>query len=47
MAHTYDMDGSMSRSISERQEKKKKKPYNPYGKGSGMNPTKASYTTGP
>ena len=27
--------------------KKKKKPYNPYGKGSGMNPTKASYTTGP
>ena len=34
MAHTYDMDGSMSKSISERQEKKKKKPYNPYGKGS-------------
>ena len=33
MAHTYDMDGSMSRSISERQEKKKKKPYT-YGKGS-------------
>ncbi len=27
--------------------KKKKKPYNPYGKGSSMNPTKASYTTGP
>ena len=27
--------------------KKKKKPYNPYGKGSNMNPTKASYTTGP
>ena len=48
MAHTYDMDGSMSRSISERQEKKKKKkPYNPYGKGSSMNPSKASQTTGP
>ena len=27
--------------------KKKKKPYNPYGAKSGMNPTKASYTTGP
>ena len=27
--------------------KKKKKPYNPYGKGSKMNPSKASYTTGP
>jgi len=27
--------------------KKKKKPYNPYGKGSGMNPSKASRTTGP
>ena len=27
--------------------KKKKKPYNPYGKGSSMNPSKASYTTGP
>ena len=27
--------------------KKKKKPYNPYGKNSGMNPTKASLTTGP
>ena len=49
MARTIDMDGSESRSISERQEKKKKgkKPYNPYGKGSSMNPTKASYTTGP
>jgi len=30
-------------------QKKKKKPtrYNPYGQGSSMNPTKASYTTGP
>ena len=27
--------------------KKKKKPYNPYSKKSGMNPTKASLTTGP
>ena len=27
--------------------KKKKKPYNPYGQGSDMDPTKASYTTGP
>jgi len=27
--------------------KKKKKPYNPYGGASGMNPTKASRTTGP
>ena len=47
MPRTIDMDGSESRSISERQEKKKKKPYNPYGKGSKMNPSKASYTTGP
>tara|TARA_A200000159_G_C7105603_1_gene248472 strand:+ start:179 stop:325 length:147 start_codon:yes stop_codon:yes gene_type:complete len=48
MAHTIDMDGSKSRSISDRQEKKKKKkPYNPYGKGSSMNPSKASRTTGP
>mgnify|MGYP004397328797 FL=1 len=47
MARTIDMDGSESRSISERQEKKKKKPYNPYGKGSSMNPSKASQTTGP
>ena len=27
--------------------KKKKKPYNPYRKGSGMDPAKASYTTTP
>ena len=27
--------------------KKKKKKYNPYGQGSSMNPTKASYTTVP
>ena len=27
--------------------KKAKKKYNPYGKGSSMNPTKASETTGP
>lgn len=27
--------------------KRKKKPYNPYGQGSSMNPSKASYTTGP
>ena len=27
--------------------KKKKKKYNPYGQSSSMNPTKASYTTGP
>ena len=47
MARTIDMDGSESRSISERQEKKKKKPYNPYGSGSSMNPSKASHTTGP
>ena len=47
MAITIDMDGSESRSISERQEKKKKKPYNPYGTGSSMNPSKASQTTGP
>ena len=47
MARTIDMDGSESRSISERQEKKKKKPYNPYGTGSSMNPSKASQTTGP
>ena len=46
MARTIDMDGSESRSISERQEKKKKKPYNPYGSGSSMNPSKASQTTG-
>ena len=47
MDRTIDMDGSESRSISERQEKKKKKPYNPYGSGSSMNPSKASQTTGP
>ena len=47
MARTIDMDGSESRSISERQEKKKKKPYNPYGSGSSMTPSKASQTTGP
>ena len=47
MARTIDMEGSESRSISERQEKKKKKPYNPYGSGSSMNPSKASQTTGP
>ena len=47
MARTIDMDGSESRSVSERQEKKKKKPYNPYGSGSSMNPSKASQTTGP
>ena len=47
MARTIDMDGSESRSISERQEKKKKKPYIPYGSGSSMNPSKASQTTGP
>ena len=47
MGRTIDMDGSESRSISERQEKKKKKPYNPYGSGSSMNPSKASQTTGP
>ena len=47
MARTIDMDGSESRSISERQEKKKKKPYNPYGSGSSMNPSKASQTTEP
>ena len=26
---------------------RKKKPYNPYGKGSSMDPSKASRTTGP
>jgi hypothetical protein len=41
------MPPEVQKRLMEAMKKKKKKPYNPYGKGSGMNPTKASYTTGP
>ena len=33
--------------LAQAMKKKKKKPYNPYGRSSGMNPSKASRTTGP
>ena len=41
------MPAPIREKLTQAMKKKKKKPYNPYGKGSGMNPTKASYTTGP
>jgi len=41
------MPPKVQKRLMDAMKKKKKKPYNPYGKGSGMNPTKASYTTGP
>ena len=41
------MPPAVQKRLMDAMKKKKKKPYNPYGKGSNMNPTKASYTTGP
>ena len=51
------MPPKVQKRLMEAMKKKKKKPsrstkgpdlrYNPYGTGSKMNPTKASYTTGP
>ena len=43
------MPPEVQKRLMEAMKKKKKKPtrYNPYGQGSSMNPTKASYTTGP
>ena len=43
------MPPKVQKRLMEAMKKKKKKPtrYNPYGQGSSMNPTKASYTTGP
>ena len=41
------MPPAVQKRLMDAMKKKKKKPYNPYGKKSGMNPTKASYTTGP
>ena len=43
------MPPEVQKRLMEAMKKKKKKPtrYNPYGQGSSMNPSKASYTTGP
>ena len=41
------MPPEVQKRLMDAMKKKKKKPYNPYGQGSRMNPTKASYTTGP
>ena len=43
------MPPEVQKRLMEAMKKKKKKStrYNPYGQGSSMNPSKASYTTGP
>ena len=41
------MPAPIREKLTQAMKKKKKKPYNPYGMKSGMNPSKASRTTGP
>ena len=41
------MPAPIREKLTQAMKKKKKKPYNPYGKGMRMNPSKASRTTGP